>query len=404
MEDGTLDELLADVPAEQAERLRTYLRANERRAGRMQLMLPVVQAMARTLDESEVIRELGRGARRVLDCDDVVVTSVDIDDSTAEILYEATRGIERASRFVPLGNGPVAEAARSGLPVQRAPYDPIASSDEVLGGHPGTAAVIAVPLMHGRRLLGVVTACAVSPDAFGQDDHDLLATLAAHAASVLSKMRLFAESDRERRLSDALADAARAVGESLRMGEVLRLVLRHAASLLRSEGAMIALTQDDYLHVVAAIGSAQVLAGVHLPIEGSLCGRVTRSGTAVISNDVTREPAAYRPMQRLIRLQKTLIVPLVTGRGTIGVLSVVNRSEDFGAEDARVLQRLADQVAVAIVNARLYEEVAEATREWTAAFDSIATAMAIVDEEGKIVRYNSRALQFAGLETQRELV
>jgi PAS domain S-box-containing protein len=403
-EDSVLDGLLADIPPEHAERLRAYIRANERRAGRMQLMLPVVQAMARTLDESEVIRELGRGARRVLDCENLVVASVDVDDSTAEILYESTKGVERASRFVPLGNGPVADAARNGLPVHRAPYDPIVASDDVLRGHPGTAAVIAAPMMHGRRLFGVVAACASTEDAFAQDDRDLLNTLAAQAASVLSKTRLFTESERERRLSDALADAARAVGESLRMGEVLRLVLRHAASLLRSEGGMIALTQDDYLHVVAAIGSAQVLAGVHLPIEGSLCGRVTRSGTAVISNDVTREPSAYRPMQRLIRLQKTLIVPLVTGRGTIGVLSVVNRSEDFGAEDARVLQRLADQVAVAIVNARLYEEVAEATREWTAAFDSIATAMAIVDEEGKILRYNSRALQFSGLETQRELV
>jgi GAF domain-containing protein len=60
-----------------------------------------------------------------------------------------------------------------------------------------------------------------------------------------------------------------------------------------------------------------------------------------------------------------------------------------------VLQRLADQVAVAIVNARLFEEVTEATRAWTSTFDSIGVGLAIVDDSGRIVRYNGRARQLA---------
>ena len=61
-------------------------------------------------------------------------------------------------------------------------------------------------------------------------------------------------------------------------------------------------------------------------------------------------------------------------------------------------------MAVAIVNARLYEELAESSREWTVAFNAIPTGMAVIDDDGRIVRYNSRALQLGHFETHRELV
>ena len=111
-----------------------------------------------------------------------------------------------------------------------------------------------------------------------------------------------------------------------------------------------------------------------------------------------------RQAQRLVRIRKTVVVPLSNARGVIGTLSVFNRAADFDQADARVLQRLADHVAVAIVNARLYEELAESSREWTVAFNAIPTGMAVMDDDGRIVRYNSRALQLGHFETHRELV
>ncbi|MEW5918422.1 MAG: PAS domain S-box protein, partial [Gemmatimonadota bacterium] len=115
-------------------------------------------------------------------------------------------------------------------------------------------------------------------------------------------------------------------------------------------------------------------------------------------------PGAYRPAYEVTAIEKLLVVPLVTARGTIGVLTVFNREAPFTDEDARVLRRLADQVAVAIVNARLFEEITDASREWTATFDAIGVGMVVVDDNGAIMRYNSRAVQLAGSDTPRELV
>ena len=260
------------------------------------------------------------------------------------------------------------------------------------------------PLTHGRRLYGVVAVYAARPYAFDERDLDVLRTFGALAATLLSNTRLYNESERERRQSDALAEIARAVGESLRMGEVLRLILRHSMSLLGVEGAYVALARDEYLHIVSSLGAGELLNGLHLPVRTTLDGKAVREGTAIIANEARAHPGAYRPAYEVTTIEKLLVVPLVTARGTIGVLTVFNRDEEFTDDDARVLRRLADQVAVAIVNARLFEEVTDASREWTATFDAIGCGMVVVDDAGCIMRYNSRAVQLAGLDVPRELV
>jgi PAS domain-containing protein len=131
---------------------------------------------------------------------------------------------------------------------------------------------------------------------------------------------------------------------------------------------------------------------------------VLQTMVPAIVNDVETHPGVYRPTQQVANVKKALTVPLITGTGAIGVLTVVNRESDFGDDDARVLQRLADHVAVAIVNARLFEEAADATREWRVSFDAIPLGMVVVDAAGRILRSNANAAPLAGLTDGTELV
>jgi PAS domain S-box-containing protein len=380
-----------------------------RQAERLQRLQTVGSALARSLDEREIALEVARGVSHLIACDSVVVVHPDLERATVTPLVRLVAGDELPLPEVPLGEGVIARVARTGQPVLVAEPHPAASeligADAlVVGTGTPVASLLAVPLRVGLRLVAVLAVASTRSDAFGDDDADLLLTMGAQAASALSNARLYAESQRERRQTEALADVARAVSESLRMGEVLRLILRHAMSLLGVEGACVALRREDYLHVVAAAGTGELLAGLMLPVRTSISGRAVRDQTAVISNSVPDEPDVSRQAQRLVRIRKTIIVPLSTARGVIGTLCVFNRAADFEQPDARVLQRLADHVAVAIVNARLYEELAESTREWTVAFNAIPTGMVVIDDDGRILRYNSRALQLGHFETHRELV
>ena len=403
-----LDARLDGLAPADAEYVRALVERGRRHEARLQLLQQIATSLARTLDEDEILDELARGVRRAVTCEGIVVSRVDLDRALVEVVHHGVSDVVLPPRLVALGTGPLGEAARSGTAVHVTPYDPAASplaaNDDVVMGSAVAGAVLAIPMMHGRRLLGVVALHDAKASAFDGDAREVIGMLARHAAAALSNARLFAESERERRQSEAMAEIARAVGESLKMGEVMRLILRHAMSLLQADGASVALRDGDYLHVVSALGITDVLSGVHLPVTGSLSGRVVTTGAAVVTNNITAEPDLHRAKLRLAPIQKSVMVPLMTARGILGVIAVYNRVADFTMDDARVLQRLADQVAVAVVNARLFEEVRDATREWSAAFDSIGVGMCLVDDERRITRSNSRALQLTVDPTLRVLI
>jgi GAF domain-containing protein len=260
----------------------------------------------------------------------------------------------------------------------------------VVGDAGPARSVLAVPMRVGTRLVGVLAVHAAAPAAFGDDDAELLRTVAAQAAVALANARAFAESEAERRQSEALVALARAVGGSRRPGEVLRLGLGHTLALLGAEGAFVALVHGAHLHVVAGAGSAELFAGVHLAVADTLVGRAaTAAGSGdgtppapVIDNCVADAGHAAFPLHDIATVTKLVAAPLVTADGAVGVLAAVNRAADFGPGDARVLGRLAELLAVAAVNARLFAHVEAATREWRVAFDATGAGMAVVDADG----------------------
>jgi GAF domain-containing protein len=93
---------------------------------------------------------------------------------------------------------------------------------------------------------------------------------------------------------------------------------------------------------------------------------VTRKGTPYIANDVQVDPF-HRPHELLPHTRSELGLPLKVGQRVLGVLDVQHREVNaFSEDELAVLQILADQLAVAIQNARLFEEtLARARREQT---------------------------------------
>ena len=375
-----------------------------RRAERLQRLHDVGSALSRSLEEGEILRELARQVARVIEADGIVIARPELDTHRIVTLVRLVRSMPSMRAPMPLGGGPIATVARTGRPVRLGYAGLEAVDDEdVVGDDEPARALIAVPIMVGIQLLGVLAAYTRQHEGYTDEDEEVLLTMGAQAAVALANARLYAESQRERRQSEALADVARAVNESLRLSDVLNLTLRHTSALLRAEGACVTLKDGDDLEIVEAVGTIDPLRGMRLPIASSLNGRAFLTNAYVIANRAPEE-GVYRPAHEAAGIHKAISVPLITARGSIGTLAAINRASDFTEEDARVLQRLADHVGVAIVNARLFEEVASATREWEVAFDAIAGGMVVLDTEGRIVRSNARALQLANVTRPDELV
>lgn len=373
------------------------------RQERLQLLQEAGASMTRSLDEQVIVRELVRQVQRIVTADGAAILIPDLATQQLITVHHVVRGAEQLRPPVPLGEGLLAEVARTAESVRVGDRDADRAREQAgrsaprslkeIGGEYPVASAIVVPMRMGLRLLGVLAVHAASTDVFTGEDEEVLATMASQAATAIANARRYAESERERRTTEALAEVARAVGESLRLGEVLRLILRHTVSLLGVEGACIALREGDYLHLVAAHGSADVLTGMHLPLDASLMGRAVLTNEMMVLNTIGTQDGLNRTVRQLAQIDRAMMAPFITGRGTIGGIAVINRVQPFDSDDARVLQRLADQVSVAIVNARLFEEVERITRQWKLAFDNTASGIAVLEETLIISRCNARAAE-----------
>lgn len=388
---------LADVAA-QAIRESRALEAAERRVTRLQHLREVGERLARSLDEREVLSELARQVQQLLACRGVVVAHPDVEAGQLRIGMHREAGAERAREPGPLSEGLLADVARSGRPQRLGAVGtegaPASVVQDLSAGDPvPVGSAMAVPLRAGTTPLGVLAVYAAARQAFNADDEEVLAAIADQAAAALVNARSYGESQRERRQSEALTEIARAVGASLQPSEVLRLIQRHARALLHADGAAVMLREGPDLHVVSASGTGDRLPGMYVPVEGSLAGRAVLGGAWVVSNDVRSDAGSYAPMRDVAPIRRTVIAPLFTATEVIGCLAVYDRDVPFTEDDARVLQRLADQVAVAIVNARLFAASSAATRELALVFDAISAGLVVVDADGRIGRANPRAAE-----------
>ncbi len=123
-----------------------------------------------------------------------------------------------------------------------------------------------------------------------------------------------------------------------------------------------------------------------IPIRRTIFGVVILDGRPNISNDVSNDPHHVGAPRGHPPLHTFLGVPLQLRQRTIGMIGVANRDGGYVADHERLLATFANQVAVAIDNARLYEE----QRSMIAALQSLHARLDAVAMEGMIQKDRNR--------------
>jgi signal transduction histidine kinase len=174
----------------------------------------------------------------------------------------------------------------------------------------------------------------------------------------------------------ALIETSRALSSSLDPDAVLRSVVTYALALVKADLAAIApLAPDaDEARVKVAVGArASRLPAVTITPGRGMGGAVLATGEPVISTNYLRDPGivhdpSYDAMCREEGVVSAVAVPITLRGQIVGLLWVAHRTPRlFTGEDVDVLQRMARQAAIAMENARLYDE----TRVKTARLESL---------------------------------
>jgi len=247
------------------------------------------------------------------------------------------------------------------------------SNDLSRDGSPATSngvrAEVAVPVRLGSETLGVLDVRASAAGVFTQRDPGVLGSVADQMAVALENQRLLQQAQKRAAYLESVARIGQRLVSILRMKDLLHEVVDSVGRLLGYEavyvflldegGSAATLVADCHLGVTRYHEERVVQIAVH---DGGLISKVCSTGELVLVNDVRTDPD-FVPTPGFPALSE-ICIPLRAGDRMIGILDIESeRLNAFTGEDAHILALLANLIAVAIENARLYERERETASE-----------------------------------------
>jgi K+-sensing histidine kinase KdpD len=228
-----------------------------------------------------------------------------------------------------------------------------------LGGH----SRMVVPLPAGGVTLGTLSFGSRGRRRYGSEDLALAEDLARRCGQAVDNAHLHTQAERRLRELEALYRADAALHQSLHLDEVLQALVGVAADILEADKSLVLVwdSKRQRLVVGAARGfRAESLAlMVFAPGEG-ITGRAVASGKPIAVYDVFSDPRVPAHLQSVVRaetIRSLVSVPMKLSNEIVGVFNVIfTVPRTLNADDQRLLEALAQRAALAIGNARLYEQ------------------------------------------------
>ncbi|HEX9049987.1 MAG TPA: GAF domain-containing protein [Anaeromyxobacter sp.] len=361
-------DLLAAIGAHLASAIESHrLLADLRgRVEQLSLLNEMARTVAGSLDTDRVLADGAEAARRLVGA-----------SRGSIVLYDAIRGELRVGGWA---GGPedltgfttpldpsnfVGEAIRTARPIVIADTSAItvdpAIDRRLRVGH----AVVAIPvLLHGEALGAIVVDETERTRTFTPGEVELLGALANQLAVAIGNARLYAETRRRAEELGLIHEVGRALAETLDFERLLHFGVRNLARIVDAPEAYLALASPDgkTLEVRAAAGGHPDILGRSLPLDPSgpsLMAAVFHGREPLVIEDGASDPRVNPSFQALTGGRGYLGLPLVVRDRTIGSLLIIEtrRPRLFTIAEVERAAGIANQLAVAADNARLYEDL-----------------------------------------------
>ncbi len=321
----------------------------------LDFLLRLADALNTTLDLNTLMHRVADLVRAVIDYR--IFAILLINDRTHELWMRFQTGhtaeIERVR--IKLGRGVTGQAA---LHRRSVLVEDVTRIDNYIDANPSVRSELAVPLIVKNKVIGVLDLQSEQPSFFTHDHQRLLELTASRMAIAVENARLYTRVSRQAQTLTVLHEISREITSILDPDDLLERIGALLKRVIDFQMFTILLWNDrteQLEHRFSTRYGERIVRDRNVPLGVGLIGTAASTRAPVLAPDVRKDPryVADNPETR-----SELSVPLVYKGSVIGVIDLEHTRVNYYNEDhQRTLTTLASQIAVSIVNARLYQRI-----------------------------------------------
>ncbi|HZS47450.1 MAG TPA: GAF domain-containing protein [Blastocatellia bacterium] len=268
-----------------------------------------------------------------------------------------------------------------------------------LMGKSKTRALISAPLVIAREVTGLLICEQFhSPRVWSNGEIAVVEKVATFAAALTGQVQLKKKLKGNTRRAEALFQAGNLINDSPDLDALLNSISSVMRDFLGASACYVLLldTSGENLLLRGGYSTFQNEAGAAYPLPN----RLSATGTSLAAQALMSRRMVYLEdtMGEAVGspINSAVAFPIGSNDRVYGALVIESdRPAIFDADDLKLLSSFARNLTGALEQARLFKLLASATREWEATFDSVADAVFIYDEFGRITKANIAALRLA---------
>jgi GAF domain-containing protein len=338
-----------------------------RRASEMAALSNIGREISSTLDLPTVLERITENAGEVLRAKTSAVVLLEPDGETMRAISAVGEVANEIKAFSwKMGEGMIGSIAQSGVAerIENTTKDPrgvhIAGTDE----EDDAERLMVSPLFSDEQVIGAMAVWrAGDAEVFAQEELNFLVGLSKQAEIAIQNARLFEEAQRQAIENAALNEIGREISATLDLPTVLERISTSVRDLLEADTSAVFEIEEDHrtLKAIAAVGKiAKQVRKIKPALDNSVVGSIAQNGVPEVLNDIGDDPRTMHiPGTSKKNVGKKLMgAPLFAKGEVLGVMAVW-RDENrplFTESDLELLVGISRQAAIAIQNARLFEE------------------------------------------------
>ncbi len=310
--------------------------------------------VASVLDLDELLHKLPVLIDRITDFHAFAIYLLDEEYGDLKIAYATGYPPERRNMHLALGQGLVGAAVQASRPLVA---NDVTKDPRYIEAVPGTRAELVVPLRRKGKVIGALNLLSRNLGEFTPDEVETLRNFAAAVAIAIENARLF---ETERRYSDTLetlSEIGQEFASILDLDVLLQRIAHHIKRVIdyRTFGILLVDEEEGVVQMRHAVRYDAQILEKRVKLGEGLVGYAALHKVPVLVPDVSKDPRYIRVVDDV---RAELAIPLLVKDKCVGVFDLESPELNaFTRAHIELLSPLAASAAIAIENARLYDEI-----------------------------------------------